>query len=108
VNGNATLTGNGGGLLLVTGTLILKGNFNFNGLILVLGQGRVERDGGGNGTIQGNVIIGKYDPTNLGAGFGAAYYDMDGGGNSTVVFNSNSNANTQNAFTGFIVGVAEK
>ena len=50
----------GGGLLIVTGTLTLHGNFSFNGLIIVTGSGGVIRNGGGNGTIQGNVIVSPY------------------------------------------------
>src|SRR5437899_3005998 len=43
VDGNCSLDG-GAGLLIVTGDLILNGNPNFNGLILVLGHGYVDRD----------------------------------------------------------------
>ena len=41
----------GAGLLIVTGKLLMKGNPSFKGLILVMGEGYVERDGGGNGNI---------------------------------------------------------
>jgi hypothetical protein len=108
VDGNVQLTGNGGGILLVTGRLTLHGNFNFHGLILVLGGGYVDRTGGGNGVLEGNIIVAAYNPSNLAAGFTAPSYSMTGGGVSTVIFNSDSNANSQNAYSGFIMGVAEK
>jgi hypothetical protein len=54
-----TLDG-GGGLLIVTGNLTLNGNAVFNGVVLVLGEGVITRDGGGNGTILGSIYIAKF------------------------------------------------
>lgn len=59
VNGNCSLDG-GAGLLIVTGNLVLSGNPNFNGIILVLGNGYMERDGAGNGNILGTTYIAKF------------------------------------------------
>ena len=59
VNGNVTLDG-GGGLLIVTGNLTLNGNAVFNGTVLVLGEGTITRDGGGNGTILGSIYVAKF------------------------------------------------
>ncbi len=59
VNGNATLDG-GAGLLIVTGNLTMNGNPSFNGIILVLGEGTINRDGGGNGTILGSIYVAKF------------------------------------------------
>ncbi len=59
VNGNCTLDG-GAGLLIVTGNLVMNGNPNFNGIILVLGNGYMERDGAGNGNILGTTYIAKF------------------------------------------------
>jgi hypothetical protein len=59
VNGNVTLDG-GGGLLIVTGDLTLNGNAVFNGTVLVLGGGRIIRDGGGSGTILGSMYIARF------------------------------------------------
>jgi hypothetical protein len=59
VNGNVTLDG-GGGLLIVTGNLVLNGNAVFNGTVLVLGEGTITRDGGGNGTILGSIYVAKF------------------------------------------------
>jgi len=38
----------------------MNGNPNFDGLILVLGAGRVERDGGGNGEIYGAIAVARF------------------------------------------------
>ncbi|HEX7227426.1 MAG TPA: pilus assembly PilX N-terminal domain-containing protein [Candidatus Binatia bacterium] len=59
VNGNATIDG-GGGLLIVTGNLVLNGNAVFNGTVLVLGEGNMSRDGGGNSTVLGSMYIAKF------------------------------------------------
>ena len=115
-DGNCSFTGNGGGILVVTGSLTLTGNFSFNGLILVTGQGGVLRSGGGNGTIQGNMVIAPYvgsqiadgiDPA-ISATFLSPSYDLSGGGNSTVVYNSNSVAGGLVAVSNFVLGIVEK
>jgi len=59
VNGNCTLDG-GAGLLLVTGKLTINGTPNFDGIILVLGDGNVERDGAGNGNLLGTIYVAKF------------------------------------------------
>src|SRR6185295_11771187 len=48
VDGDCTLT-SGAGVLVVTGTLTMRGNTDFKGIILVLGKGELIRNGGGNG-----------------------------------------------------------
>lgn len=115
-DGNCTFTGNGGGIMVVTGTLTLNGSFSFNGLIIVTGQNGVTRSGGGNGTIQGNMVIAPYvgcriedniDPAGD-ASFLAPQYNLSGGGNSTVVYNSKSVANGAVAVSNFVLGVMEK
>ena len=62
VRGDTQITGNGGGLLVVTGNLTLNSNFNFKGLILILGNGRLNITGGSS-TIEGSVVIAKYGNT---------------------------------------------
>jgi hypothetical protein len=59
VNGNCTLDG-GAGLLIVTGNLVMHGNPNFNGIVLVLGNGHMERDGAGNGNILGTTYVARF------------------------------------------------
>lgn len=59
VNGNCNLDG-GSGLLIVTGNLVMNGNPTFKGIILVLGNGYVERDGAGNGKVLGTMFVAKF------------------------------------------------
>jgi hypothetical protein len=93
VNGNCTLDG-GAGLLIVTGDLILNGNPNFNGVILVLGGGTVNRNGGGNGNILGSIYVASFarswpasengQPHN----FRAPVFNTSGGGTSNLRYDS--------------------
>lgn len=93
VNGNATLDG-GAGLLIVTGNLVLNGNPSFNGVILVLGEGTVNRDGGGNGNIYGSIYVAKFarswpsSENGLSHPFLAPTFHTDGGGTSNLEYNS--------------------
>ncbi len=108
VDGNLSLDKQGGGILVVTGTLTLRGGFDFNGLIIVTGAGGVQRSGGGNGSLQGNVVIAPYNANNPAAGFLGPKYDISGGGISDITFNSSSLANGLTAVSNFVLGVAEK
>ena len=47
----------GYGVLVVTGTLTISGNYSWNGLILVIGAGASVMNGGGNGQIVGAVYV---------------------------------------------------
>jgi hypothetical protein len=62
IDGNATVSG-GAGLLVVTGNLILHENVSFSGLVLVLGNGSISREGGGPGTFSGALVVAKFDRT---------------------------------------------
>jgi hypothetical protein len=85
VDGDCTLT-NGSGFLVVTGTLTMRGNTNFTGAILVLGTGKLVRNGGGNGEIYGGIAVAAFNRT---AGdFTAPTFDTNGGGNSTIQYDS--------------------
>jgi Tfp pilus assembly protein PilX len=108
VDGDVELSGDGGGILVVTGKLTLHGAVNFNGLIIVTGAGGVDRRGGGNGVLRGNTVIAPYDKTNPGAGFLAPKYDISGGGTSEIRYDSSSVANGMTAVSNFVLGVAEK
>jgi len=59
VEGDLTLSGglSGAGILLVTGTLTMNGNPSYDGLILVVGKGAVVKNGGGNGTVDGAMLV---------------------------------------------------
>jgi hypothetical protein len=77
--------GTGSGLLIVTGDLTLHGNINFNGIIMVLGSGRLIRTGGGGGTINGGIVVAKFDDT---GDFLTPTTETSGAGNSTIQRNS--------------------
>lgn len=108
-DGNCALTGNGGGILVVTGKLTLQGNFNFKGLIIVTGAEGVVRLGGGTGAIIGNLVVAPYNSNNIAAGFLPPVYDMRGGGNSDFIYSGASvSFNGQTAISDFILGIVEK
>lgn len=106
LEGDGKLSGDGGGVLVCTGTLQLSGPVNFNGLIIVTGAGGLERTGTGNSTIQGNIVIAPYNSANLTAGFGGPKYDLSGG-NSSMIYNSSTVFNGMLAVSNFVLGVAE-
>lgn len=123
--------GAGGGILVVTGKLVFKGDINFNGLIIVTGAGGLDRSGGGGGTLQGNTVIAPYDKTQIKnyktrlaeyyqnnpsatlppsppPDFLSPKYDISGGGGSTLRYNSSSVDNGLNAVSNLVLGIAEK
>ena len=87
VDGSATLI-SGSGFLVVTGKLTMRGNTDFKGVILVLGEGVLERDGGGNGEILGGITIARFDRTS--GNFLAPTFTTNGGGNSNIQYDSQS------------------
>jgi hypothetical protein len=105
VDGDCTLSG-GAGLLIVTGDLILSGNPSFDGVILVLGGGSVNRNGGGNGNIYGAIVVAKFDTVGSG-NFLAPSFNTNGGGNSTMRFDSEAVRKALNAGGPRVWGVHE-
>jgi hypothetical protein len=85
VDGDCTLT-KGAGILVVTGTLTMRGNTDFRGIILVLGKGILIRNGGGDGDIYGGITIAAFDRTS--GGFTSPTFNTNGGGISTVQYDS--------------------
>jgi hypothetical protein len=94
VDGDFTLgPGNptGQGTLIVTGNLTLDGNFNWNGVIMVLGGGQVHRSGGGNGNIYGAIFVAKFSKTGADSDvFGPPTFDTSGGGSANIQYSSNA------------------
>jgi Tfp pilus assembly protein PilX len=96
VEGDYTMPGSGSGILLVTGTLTMNGNPSWNGLILVVGKGNIVKNGGGNGTLDGALLVANLysDPpptyTHLIASGppGIPTIAWNGGGNATVQYDS--------------------
>ena len=79
----------GSGMLIVTGELNTDGNTDFEGVILVLGRGRITRSGGGNGTIRGTIIVANFDPYGAdGDPFGSPSFSIGGGGSSSIEYDS--------------------
>ena len=89
VNGNCDLQGNGAGMLIVTGDLTIKGDFEYDGVILVLGSGYILRNGGGGGGIYGGLVMANFDrPTTGGKFLAKPAFHTNGGGNSDIKYNS--------------------
>lgn len=84
----------GAGLLVVTGSLTINGDLDWDGQMLVVGEGSVVRTGGGGGTISGGILVADIaGPDNVfgngddcSTGFGSPVFDTSGGGNSTLAF----------------------
>jgi hypothetical protein len=82
VDGNVSLPSAGGkGLLVVTGTLSMNGSQTFEGLVLVLGGGVLDRSGGGNGTSLGAFVVARFNST---GDFLAPTFTSSGSGTSTL------------------------
>ncbi len=110
VNGDLTVSGGpGAGILLVTGTLTLHGNFAWDGLILAIGEGAIVKDGGGGATVNGAMFAANLttgDPGTSGptaypaAGYGTPialgsnnppgkpFFGWSGGGSATIQYDS--------------------
>ncbi len=87
--GDFTLNGDGAGILVVTGQLTFNGNVNYGGLILVIGEGVMQRNGAGNGTLSGGIVVANTaGPDGLSGNsddaFGPPTFDTSGGGNGNV------------------------
>ncbi|MFN2455160.1 MAG: hypothetical protein ABR577_13155 [Pyrinomonadaceae bacterium] len=109
VDGDAVLPPTGGaGLLVVTGTLDMRGSANFKGLILVLGGGTVLRDGGGNGTTLGSIVVAKFDTTpGATGGFLGPTFNSNGGGTSDVFYDSSWVQKALSSGSPRVLGVSE-
>ncbi len=111
VDGDLTLgpgSPTGQGTLIVTGTLTLDGNFNFNGVIMVLGAGRVLRSGGGHGNIYGAVFVAKFDRTGADTDlFQAPTFDVSGGGTANIQYNSDEVEKAKTVGGHSVAGVRE-
>lgn len=105
VDGNCNLDG-GAGLLIVTGHLELNGNPSFDGLILVLGDGTINRDGAGNGKIYGAITVAKFDRNGTG-GFLGPTFTTNGAGNSTIQYDSTAVRKALNLGGPLVQGVRE-
>jgi hypothetical protein len=108
IDGDAILSGSGGGTLVVTGKLTLDKAFDYHGTIFVTGQQGVRRTGSGTGSIEGNLIVAPYKTGDLLAGFLPPKYDITGGAVSTILYNASGLLLGSNNYNTIIVGVVEK
>ena len=96
VQGDYSFGGSGSGILLVTGTLTMSGTPSFNGLILVIGKGNVVKNGGGNGTLDGSLLVANlysdtpptYTHLIPSGPPGIPTIAWNGGGNATIQYDS--------------------
>ena len=113
VDGNCNLDG-GAGLLIVTGDLVLNGGVNFKGLILVLGNGRVTKSGGGGSEEFGSFMVAKFARTWPASENGqphpflAPYFDVSGSGNSRVQSHSQVEEDAIETTGRMVTGVVER
>ena len=111
--GNCTAAVNGGGVLVVTGTLRNVGGWSFKGLIIVTGSGGWLRNGGGGGVVTGNVVIAPYGPNDLITNTFSIppKYNVTGGGTSNIDYDEvtlDTAFNGTAAVSDFMLGIAEK
>ena len=94
IDGDLTLgpgSPTGQGTLIVTGKLTLNGNFQWNGVIMVLGTGEVYRSGGGHGDIYGAMFVAKFAAAGLDSDvFGAPTFDTSGGGTANIQYSTDA------------------
>jgi hypothetical protein len=92
VEGDLTMNGSpvGYGILVVTGTLRMGGDFHWFGPIFVVGDGIAEFNGGGNAEIRGMVWVAKiwdnYTNKNLLDTVGSPSFTWDGGGGNGIYY----------------------
>jgi hypothetical protein len=117
VNGDCTFgPGTGYGFLIVRGVLTFAGNFNWNGLVLVIGQGEIHWNGGGIGEIQGGLFLAKTrnddeDASNpygtVASSLGSVVADFNGGGGSGILYNTTTIANAVEGFPFVPISIRE-
>jgi hypothetical protein len=93
VNGDFNMgNASGAGVLVVTGDFNVTGNGQFTGLVLIVGQGIMNVNGGGNGTFYGSVFIantnGHTSPFTQLATVGQPLLNWNGGGGNGIYYNS--------------------
>ena len=108
IDGDAILSGSGGGTLVVTGKLTLDKAFDFSGTMFVTGAQGVRRTGSGNGSISGNLVVAPYKTNDLPGGFLPPKYDLTGGAVSTILYNANGLLLGSNNYNTIVIGIAEK
>ncbi|HXL82265.1 MAG TPA: hypothetical protein VN951_15430 [Pyrinomonadaceae bacterium] len=106
VKGDCTLV-SGSGLLIVTGTLYFTGpGPTFNGVILVLGAGRLLKSGGGNRDVYGSIMVARFGAT---GDFLEPTFDYNGGGGSSnLQYDSTADLNSIVMAGTKVLGIVER
>jgi hypothetical protein len=111
VKGDYTMgPGSGSGILIVTGELTTNGSTDFNGLVFVLGEGAINRNGGGGGAFYGATFVANVDwPAQSPAltNFGAPFFNFNGAGVATMQYDSAAVANALSLLPAPVLGVCE-
>jgi hypothetical protein len=106
IDGDCALPPAGGkGILIVTGTLDMRGSADFKGIVLVLGKGELYRDGGGGDVSLGSIVVARFDST--GTNFLAPTFDTNGAGGSSVRYDSQWVDKALKAVGPRVMGVSE-
>jgi hypothetical protein len=106
IDGDYTLdAASGAGILLVTGQLTLRGAFNYDGIILVIGKGSILRSGAGNGIVTGGIYVANIRGTDRQLDtpddtFVTVTFETSGGGNSTIEYNYSDPRDSTSFFNG--------
>jgi Tfp pilus assembly protein PilX len=105
VDGDATLPNDGGrGLLIVTGTLTVSGSKTFDGLVLVLGDGVINRTGGGSATNYGAFVVARFGSS---GGFLNPSFVSSGSGTSGLQLDRNSVKNALRLGGVYVLALSE-
>lgn len=93
VTGDLNITNlTGAGILLVEGNATFSGRPNYDGIMLFIGKGSVTMSGGGNGVVDGAMLVANlYDSTGTlitSGAPGAPLISFSGAGNMTVQYDS--------------------
>ncbi|MGH9514241.1 MAG: pilus assembly PilX family protein [Terriglobales bacterium] len=82
----------GAGILLVEGNASFGGRPNYDGVILIIGKGSIDLSGGGNGVLDGAMLVANlYDSSGTRIPYGAPgapTINFSGGGNMTIQYDS--------------------
>jgi hypothetical protein len=97
----------GAGLLIVEGTMYFNGaGPNFNGIILILGQGILLKQGGGNRNVYGSIMLARFGPT---GGFLEPTFEyLGGGGTANLQYDSTADRSSIVLTGPTVLGIAEK
>ncbi|HUU50115.1 MAG TPA: pilus assembly PilX N-terminal domain-containing protein [Nitrospinota bacterium] len=103
----------GQGILFVTGRLTVRGEFDYKGVILVVGEGEYYKRGGGTGTVEGSIIVADINgrdgtPFTADDRWESPEFVTSGGGSSSFVYNSDVARNPMQNDTPRTIAITQK